>query len=199
MGRYQRFSLGDTVYLYHPVLVPGTTKKLKRPWVGPYYIVEKVSPLHVKLRRKSDSKLVVNKIHVNRLKRAVIRPDQPDDTRPPAGIDAVPPAVLDDSEIPDDNFDNTQTHAQTDLTTDENSQTMDGNSQSQTDNDVYEIEKILRKKFTNGSWYYRVKWYTFPSSSNSWVKFDDLTQACKDLVSQTHDKIPTDGKSQRKR
>ena len=73
---------------------------------------------------------------VNRLKRAVIRPDQPDDTRPPAGIDAVPPAVLDDSEIPDNNFDNTQTHAQTVLTTDENSQTMDGNSQSQTDNDV---------------------------------------------------------------
>ena len=179
--------------------MPGTTKKLKRPWVGPYYIVEKLSPLHVKLRRKSDSKLVVNKININRLKRAVIWPDQPDDTRLPADIDPVPPAVLDDSEISDDNFDDAHTHVQTDHTTDENSEQMDGNSQSQTANDVYEIEKILRKKFTNGSMYYRVKWYAFPSSFNSWVKFDDLTQACKDLVTQTHDKIPTDGKSQRKR
>ena len=134
---------------------------------------------------------MVNKIY--------IRPDQPDDTRLPANIDSVPPAVLDDSEIPDDHIDDAHTHAQTDHTTDENSEPMDGNSQSQTANDVYEIEKILRKKFTNGSWYYRVKWYAFPSSSNSWVKFDDLTQACKDLVTQTHDKIPTDGKSQRKR
>ena len=99
--------------------MPGTTKKLKRPWVGPYYIVEKVSPFYVKLWRKSDSKLVVNRIHINRLKPAFIRPDQPDDTRPPAVIDAVPPAVLDDSEIPD-NFDNTQTPAQTDLIPDEN-------------------------------------------------------------------------------
>ena len=132
--------------------MPGTTKKFKRPWVCPYYIFEKVSQLHVKLRRKSDSKLVVNKIRIIQLKRAVIRPGQPDDTHPPTDIDSVPPAVLDDSEIPDDNFDHTQTHAQTDLTPDENSQTIDGNSQSQSDNDVYEIEKILRKKFTNGSW-----------------------------------------------
>ena len=177
----------------------GTTKKLKRPWVGPYYIVEKLSPLHVKLRRKSDSKLVVNKIYINRLKHAVIRPDQPDDTRLPADIDSVPPAVLDDSDIPVGNFDDAHTHAQTDHTTDENSEPMDGNSQSQKANDVYEIEKTLRKKFTNGSWYYRVKWYAFPSSSYSWVKFDDLSQACKDLVTQTHDKIPTDGISQHKR
>ena len=37
------FAVGDTLYLYNPEIKPGNSKKLSRPWTGPYYIVEKLS------------------------------------------------------------------------------------------------------------------------------------------------------------
>ncbi|PIK53661.1 Retrovirus-related Pol polyprotein from transposon [Apostichopus japonicus] len=42
-----QFHVGDTVYLYTPTIKPGQTKKLAKPWKGPYYIVELPSKIHV--------------------------------------------------------------------------------------------------------------------------------------------------------
>jgi hypothetical protein len=62
------FTVGDIVYAYCPVVTPGRQRKFIRPWVGPFYITQKLSPLHVKIRRKSDGKLIKNRVHINRLK-----------------------------------------------------------------------------------------------------------------------------------
>ena len=62
------FVVGDTVFLYSPCLGSNQSKKLARPWTGPYYIVAKPSPIHVRLRRVSDNKAVPNLVHVNRVK-----------------------------------------------------------------------------------------------------------------------------------
>ena len=58
------FTVVDIVYVYRPVVTPGRQRKLIRPWVGPFYIAQKLSPLHVKIRRKSDGKLIKNSVHI---------------------------------------------------------------------------------------------------------------------------------------
>ena len=63
----------------------------------------------------------------------------------------------------------------------------------------YTVKKILRKKFCNNTWQYRLKWLTFPNSQNSWVEFKDLSSDLQTLVTSIHTKIPTDKRSQKKR
>ena len=67
------FQVGDSVYLYHPAITQDQSAKLRSPWTGPHYIVEKFSNVNVKLRRQSDNSLVPGRIHVNRLKKATDR------------------------------------------------------------------------------------------------------------------------------
>jgi hypothetical protein len=74
---HPEFKVGDIVYVYDPVVVPGNSKKLARPFAGPYFIIEKPSELHAKLRRVTDGKLIKNKVHVNRLKPGLFRSSQP--------------------------------------------------------------------------------------------------------------------------
>ena len=73
--------VGDFVYLYKPTISP--SRKLKKDWVSGFYIAEVISPIHVRLRRKSDGFLIRNRIHINRLKKATIRRDYDDCDLPP--------------------------------------------------------------------------------------------------------------------
>jgi hypothetical protein len=77
-------------------------------------------------------------------------------------------------------------------------QTDQQTSQSTDTGQMYQIERILRKKYFGNEWHYRVKWESFPSSSNSWVKFSDLSPQCQQLVINTHNSIFTDKRSQKK-
>ena len=43
--------VGETVYLYRPVVTPGKTVKFVGPWVGPFIISKKLSEIHMKIRR----------------------------------------------------------------------------------------------------------------------------------------------------
>ncbi|VDI82486.1 Hypothetical predicted protein [Mytilus galloprovincialis] len=82
-----QFAVGDIVYIYRPVVTP-----FMQPWIGPYYITQKLSDIHVKIRRKSDGKLVKNRVHVNRLKHGFLWHDRPQDPEPPPNVDATEPA-----------------------------------------------------------------------------------------------------------
>jgi hypothetical protein len=66
------------------------------------------------------------------------------------------------------------------------------------DDEVFEVEKILRKKYINGKWLYRVKWQDFDAKHNSCVQFSDLNKKCQEYVTDMHDRIFTDRKSQMK-
>ena len=63
---------------------------------------------------------------------------------------------------------------------------------------VFEVEKILRKKYINGKWLYRVKWQYFDAKYNSLVQFSDLNKESQDYVTDMHDIIFTERKSQKK-
>ena len=101
MSYVPSINVGSVVYLYQPVVVTGNSSKLSLAWIGPFYVIEKLSDLHVRLRRKSENKLVKNRIHINRLKLATDRFNF--DTSPPPHIDATPPAILNEDELPDMN------------------------------------------------------------------------------------------------
>ena len=96
-------NVGETVYLYRHVALPGKTMKFLRPWVGPFIGAEKLSDIHVQLRRVSDGKLIVKRVHINRLKHGTTRYVDIDDS-PIQNVDALEPAILADSEVPPDNL-----------------------------------------------------------------------------------------------
>lgn len=179
-----KFAVGETVYLYRPVVTPGKTAQFLKPWVGPFIISEKLSDIHMKLRRVSDGKLITNRVHINRLKHGTIRFDD-FDTTPPEDINATEPAILADSEVPQECVDNNDNV---------HDQIGDRDKQS----DVFEVEKVLRKRYTNGQWQYRVKWLTFDNKYNSRVTYDDLSEECKIFVDNMHKRLPTDKRSKKK-
>ena len=125
-------------------------------------------------------------MHVNRLKRGCLRSGL-FDMQPPHNADACEPVILDVSElsrqdvnnITHDNNVSNNVHEEindisvlNDTSGEKNlsSQITDNNSNRtnvQTDTKLYIIEKILRKKYYNNAWHYRVKWDSFPSINNS--------------------------------
>ena len=62
---------------------------------------------------------------------------------------------------------------------------------NQNNDNVYVIEKILRKKKVQNKWRYRVKWLGYDANQNTWVEFEDLTPECQEYVKEIHHKIPT--------
>ena len=55
--------------------------------------MEKVSDIHVRVRKKTDGLLVRNRIHVDRLKHGHLR-NHPEDLTPPDNMDIIEPAIL---------------------------------------------------------------------------------------------------------
>jgi hypothetical protein len=74
-ARPYEFDKGHLVYLNNPVPRDGQPRKLAPLWVGPFEILEKVSPHSVKLRDVMTLKELPNDVHVDRLKRCVVARD----------------------------------------------------------------------------------------------------------------------------
>ena len=52
------FEVGQRVWVYTPRTRKGLSKKLMHNWLGPYRIVEKLSPVHFKLRTIAKKKFL---------------------------------------------------------------------------------------------------------------------------------------------
>ena len=119
----------------------------------------------MRLRRVCDGRLVGNRIHINRVKHGILRSDGPDDPTPPPDSDALEPAILADSELPPNSYvepDSARPEdpvAQTLVTV--APQPAVAEPQQPQASQIYEIEKVLCKKFTQDQWQYCVKWVGF--------------------------------------
>ncbi|KFD60515.1 hypothetical protein M514_27302 [Trichuris suis] len=49
----QQFKVGDLVFLFLPRVLQGRNKKFRKPWVGPYVIIDQVSPVTYRIQRCS--------------------------------------------------------------------------------------------------------------------------------------------------
>ena len=220
------FQVEDKVYLHHPVLThPSQSGKLASQWKGPYYIIEKLSDVNVRLRSCYVWVAVPGRIHVNRLKRAVERMVTPLESDIMSGENETNERDMDSdlSKPMDMNQDNLSTrdkHTESEtherdkdsnlskpmVMNQDNVSTSDEHTDSKIDSlknaqvdDAgeidselyYEVEKIMgKKKSPTGDWLFRVKWLSFPSKYNQWVRLKDLNSACQKLVRDTDDTIP---------
>ena len=124
------FTVGDIAYVYRPVVTPGRQRTFIRPWVGTFYIAQQLSPLHVKIRRKSDGKLIKNRVHIHWLKHGFA-------------------CVLGDDEIPVSNIEYGQ-HGNDQTQNDVQLNNTDNIVNNNVEDGVFEVEEIFRKKYVNG-------------------------------------------------
>ena len=87
----------------------------------------------------------------------------------------IEPCVLGDDEIPVSNIEYEQ-HGNDQTQNDVQLNNTDNIVNNNVEDGVFEVEKILRKKYTNGKWLYRVKWQDFDAKHNSLVQFSNLNK-----------------------
>ncbi|XP_015762141.1 PREDICTED: uncharacterized protein LOC107341253 [Acropora digitifera] len=181
------FEIGQSVWVYTPKTKKGLSKKLLYNWFGPYRIVEQSSPVHYRLRSKSNKK-VTFAVHANRMKPFVdpalrpIKPRSNDDPSEPH---------LDESDIPADSFESSESHnhnSDTSVTVENNTRAQT-NSQGQPDapdqrkddnqfaidnQTIFAAEKILKHRKRKGKVQYKVKWLNYPMSQSTWEPEENI-------------------------
>ncbi|CAG2186206.1 unnamed protein product [Mytilus edulis] len=113
----ERGQLNDLLRKYSDVFVnkeatttPNLSRKLRRPWTGPFYIVERLSKIHVRLRRKCDGKLLKTRVHVDRIKPGFVWTGEPRDPKQPPN--ELEPLEIHENDIPGDNFEQVEPDVQ---------------------------------------------------------------------------------------
>ena len=61
--KFKSLHEGDWVFLHSTVVRRGVTKKLSKPWIGPYQVIEKLNDVNYRIQISKDRTQVV---HVNR-------------------------------------------------------------------------------------------------------------------------------------
>ena len=138
----------NPVWVFTPKTYKGLSKKLLHNYHGPYRVVEKLSPVHYRLRTCSN-KPVSSIVHANRMKHFV-DPDQRPIEPPTAPIEDSPFLTVDD--FPPDSFASSREERHT---------TRDNQT-------VFNAKQLLESRTFEGTTQYLVKWARFPLSEATW-------------------------------
>lgn len=60
------YQIGDLVYLFDTSVKRGLSKKLSKPWLGPFRIIEAIGPVTFKIKELNKNRIQI--VHANRLK-----------------------------------------------------------------------------------------------------------------------------------
>ena len=182
------YKVGDQVAMYCPTLKVRKNRcpKWHSPWIADYTVFEIVDKTHVKLLKRSSGKILRRKIHIDRIKKAPPR-DNPDKEIITATLDsceaAIDPAFQDSAPA---------TPTQGDIALIEGAHSMNAMVNTSYQEGPYKIAKILAKRQTpQNTWQFRLSFYTFPESYNTWVDMSDLPSYLQDLVKLAWKKIKT--------
>ena len=198
-----KFEILDNVWLYSKRTPIGLSPKLQRKWTGPYYISAHVGEYSYRLRRCSDHKILKASVHANRLKKFHDPRNRP--TNPPENeIDDedIDPDDVENNGMPDilDRVNETikkhegkpkvkstkskpnNTEVNTPNNKFDRNHTQNTNSRN-TQNDTYQVEKIVKCRKRRNKKEYFIKWQGYDSSENTWEPAHHLSP---DLVKQFH-------------
>ena len=153
------FAIGERVWVYTPKTKEGLSKKLLHNWHGPFRIVERLSPVHFKLRTCTNRPVQAT-VHANRMK-----PYFDPDDRPIAPPEKVGEATdtLQENELPEDSFDNPSDPQEFETDEQETEETQE--DMVEIDNEeIFNAEKILKSRVRKGKEEFLVKWANFPNS-----------------------------------
>ena len=160
------FEVGDLVFLHKKKL----NNKLEISWLGPFKI-HYVSPNHtVKLTNPETGKRLKFPYHFDRLKMAFVRSECSETAN--AELSPQTRSNNNGSDV------GSRSDSQSTLHLAESS------DDSSTSDEVYEIERVIRSRYRDSEREFLVKWLNYPSSQNSWVKYSDLNEHCKQLVKE---------------
>ena len=166
-----RFVVGQRVWVYFPVVKQGTSHKLQRKWRGPYYICTELQGNAFILRQCSDNKQLRSPVHAVRLKPFFDPQDRPTNHLPQIDAQAHE-AESDGSEIDSDDQSVTSNADTNDELNQSNSPPDNPDCPSQPDNlsqtseeDMFEVDKILACRTRNGQKFYRIKWKGHPQTT----------------------------------
>ena len=67
-----RFSPGDSVWLWSPVVEKGVSPKFHEPWTGPYTVTKRLSDIMYEIQNQAKKKTKI--VHFDRLKKATLNP-----------------------------------------------------------------------------------------------------------------------------
>ena len=187
------FVEGQKVWVFTPKTYKGLSKKLLHNYHGPYRVVEKLSPVHYRLRTCSN-KPVSSIVHANRMKHFVDPNDRP--IEPPLH-DILDEPFLSEEDLPDSSFER-QLPADTDQRSNESSLPQqvgplpvadpDTQSASLIDNQsVFNAEKLLDKRTVDGVVQYLVKWANYPLEEATWEPAHNILdpRLFEDFLSRT--------------
>lgn len=153
------YEIGDRVWVFTPKPKRGLSRKLQHRWHGPYRVIQKLSPVHFRLRTCHTNREVTTTVHANRMKpvtdpdeRPILPPPQDDPSASYLPIDDLPP----DSFVPDPTTEDSRPGPLSD------------------DPSVFSAERILRKRIRNGKPQYFVKWAGYPESEGTWEPKEHL-------------------------
>ena len=187
-AKEKNFVEGSKVWVFVPKAKKGLSKKLLHNYHGPYRVVEKLSPVHYRLRTCSN-KPVSAIVHANRMRPFIDPHDRP--IEPPA--DLLDELYLAENDFPPDSFEPLTTGPSTSHTKDplnttntvEHSgiqpreiSTPDEVSKTLIDNDtVFNAETLLQYRKRNGQNQYLVKWVGYPESEVTWEPESNILDA----------------------
>ena len=190
VARPYDYKIGEKVYLKDSVLKKGESKKLKRPFTGPYLITQKLGNHNVQLQEISTGRILPRLIHVNRIKLMNEQVDKENtqvDARTEENNKATDTTPVVDSTTIEKEKDS--------LLGNSSRQVLPKEDKNEVENkdEYYPAEKIIRSRVSNGERQFLVVWksvngVSFPAS---WVKEDDLTQ---DLLEDYNMKYTKQGK-----
>ena len=181
------YQVGQRVWVFTPTRRKGLSPKLMHRWHGPFRVIQKPSQVHFQLRTL-DNTLVTTTVHANRMKPYHDPQDRP--ILPPENDDPDAPYLQDsemspDSVVPDDQLPHpsepdhfplptNQPNLDAGSSVDESHTTAhttlipDGDNVTADQSEIYQVEKILKKRMRDCKAEYLVKWVGYPARYNSW-------------------------------
>jgi RNA:NAD 2'-phosphotransferase (TPT1/KptA family) len=181
-----KYHIGQMVFLHDPIKKEGECTKIRRPWRGPFSIKELVGDHNAKLINLENGKEIERLVHIDRLKRCYLQT-----TREEMNNEDIETGKIDmETERGTGTREETRKQNRTkgeNTTRNFENQDTTGTSEEEVDGEYYSAEKILKQKKINGKTWYLIKWAE-KKDENSWVKYEDTTEALRELFYKTHTK-----------
>ena len=150
------YEIGDKCWLYNPAVKIGTSKKLTGRWHGPYTVIEQTGPVNYKL--SIENKRIPFIVHHNRLKKFTDRKEIPTEhIKLPESAQVFEEKWLPAEDKPP------QLKPMIDTT-----------DTAQDPENVFQAEKIVRERTKDGKKQYRVRWWGYKSSDDTWESEENI-------------------------
>ena len=169
-ARIREFEIGQKVFIFIPKVKKGFSKCMSQVWHGPYTVTARLDEMNYKVRLDQTGREIPMRMHVIRMKAAVIRGIWHDPELDRDQNELVTRELVEE-DLPDDSFESEDCVGLADLGSLENNEP-----------DYYEIEKIVQGKHFEGGIKYLCKWKGYDKRYNSYEPYENLNDMAREYL-----------------